>query len=317
MNTQNQWLFETPITTPAPSFNLEYYSNLEGETESELPEINSHVLAEQEWEALSRTRVPNHRTPEGRKKTVTPAACTAIGHPEVLDHFAYDKDLLSPLHQKQIQKIVQCVLASYSTAQPIRSLRLVGHTDPTGADAYNLQLGQRRANQVRKRLQQEIEARQPGLSTHITFTVETRGEKEPVSNDAAKNRRVEIFLPVAIPPKAVCMADLNTAIAALGLKLSDGELRTLQSGKKVTLLGKKAEELKRVSMLATAITNVQQQKHPLGGVQRRGASPRQICPSGCKGICLALRNCCLCLELSIVPPKALLQLCCSLPKPIS
>jgi phosphatidylserine/phosphatidylglycerophosphate/cardiolipin synthase-like enzyme len=165
MTTQSQWLFETP-TASYP----EYETTLEPE-----------------WEA-------RHRSVQSKRAAVVPIACINIGSPEVLDRFAFDQDILSSVHQTQIQKIAQCVFTSQSKAPTIQSIRLVGHTDPAGSDAYNLQLGQRRAEQVRNFLQQVIDSKQPGLSSRIQFIVETRGEKEPIPNDPARSRRVEIFL---------------------------------------------------------------------------------------------------------------------------
>jgi outer membrane protein OmpA-like peptidoglycan-associated protein/V8-like Glu-specific endopeptidase len=120
--------------------------------------------------------------------------CSGLRSPEVLDLFEFDRDQVRPQHLPLIQRIAACIAASARTRPGPLQVRLVGHTDPTGSDAYNLQLAQRRAEQVRQQLQQALERLQPGLGRSATFVTETRGEREPVSSDAAKNRRVEVFI---------------------------------------------------------------------------------------------------------------------------
>ena len=120
---------------------------------------------------------------------------------EVLDGFEFDKDAVRPIHQSRLIEIARRVVASQSTSQPIGAIRLIGHTDPVGSAAYNLTLGRRRADQVRARLSELIDQLQRGLSAKIAFTVDTRGETQPISSDPVKNRRVEICL--EIKPKPV------------------------------------------------------------------------------------------------------------------
>ncbi len=132
--------------------------------------------------------------------------CAVIRRPEALDRFDFDSDKVKPHHQPQISQIAQCVVASQGALQPIHSIRLVGHTDPVGSDAYNLDLGRRRANQVKRSLADNIDLLSPGLSGKIAFTVETRGELQPITGDAARSRRVEVFVPVKVipPPQKGC-----------------------------------------------------------------------------------------------------------------
>ncbi|MCA1777732.1 MAG: OmpA family protein [Loktanella sp.] len=70
--------------------------------------------------------------------------------------------------------------------------RVVGHTDSSGSNAYNLDLSRERAASVRAYL-----SRHPDLEG-ATITSEGRGEAEPVADNAteagrARNRRVEII----------------------------------------------------------------------------------------------------------------------------
>src|SRR5262249_23697128 len=108
------------------------------------------------------------------------AVCAAITKPEGLCRFDFDGDTGKPHHQPQISQIAQCVVASQNALNPIHTIRVVGHTDPVGSDAYNLDLGRRRANQVKRSLADNIDLLSPGLSGKITFAVETLGEARPI-----------------------------------------------------------------------------------------------------------------------------------------
>ena len=70
---------------------------------------------------------------------------------------------------------------------------IIGHTDSMGTDAYNIALGQRRADSVKMKL---IEM---GLSSDRIVSTSSRGEREPVSTNEtaegrAENRRIEFQL---------------------------------------------------------------------------------------------------------------------------
>ncbi len=74
--------------------------------------------------------------------------------------------------------------------QEIQSVKIVGHTDSTGAASYNQVLSQRRANAVKNYLLDQ------GISPMVMSTL-GMGEERPVASNAtregrAQNRRVEI-----------------------------------------------------------------------------------------------------------------------------
>ncbi len=130
------------------------------------------------------------------------ALCAAVKRPELLDRFDFDSDKVKPHQQPQISRMAQCVVANRRGAKPVRSIRIVGHTDPVGSGAYNLDLGRRRAEQVKKSLQDTIDLLSPGTSAGISFPIETRGESQPIPGDALRSRRVEVHLPPIVkPPK--------------------------------------------------------------------------------------------------------------------
>ncbi len=82
-------------------------------------------------------------------------------------------------------------LKTYFSLHPEKSLTITGHTDALSSDAYNLDLGRRRAQAVERYLKQR------GVKTKINIA--SAGESEPIAtNDTeegrAKNRRVNLSI---------------------------------------------------------------------------------------------------------------------------
>ncbi len=141
----------------------------------------------------------------------------------VLDDFDFDRDDLKPAHRTQIARLATLVVASQDTDHPVVQVRLVGHTDAAGSRTYNLDLGRRRAENVRRTLTQALDQARPGLSSRVALLVETRGEDEPASDAPPRNRRVESFLvsgsrvtPPPVPP--IPPRPPNRWLAALGVR---------------------------------------------------------------------------------------------------
>jgi outer membrane protein OmpA-like peptidoglycan-associated protein len=101
--------------------------------------------------------------------------------------FDVDKSALKPSGVRDVQK-----LASFLNDNPERQLVVEGYTDSTGADSYNQQLSQRRAESVQRALVRAgVDSRR--------IQVVGYGEQYPVaSNDSAssrsQNRRVEVTI---------------------------------------------------------------------------------------------------------------------------
>jgi OmpA family protein len=135
----------------------------------------------------------------------TSGPCPGLKVPEVVDRFEFDRDRLRPQHLTLIKRIAECIVATQGRSQPVRQVRVVGHTDPVGDDDYNLALGRRRAEQVKLGLQKALEALRPGLASRIAVSAETAGEAQPIPGNAPASRRVEIFVqvprPVPRPPR--------------------------------------------------------------------------------------------------------------------
>jgi hypothetical protein len=139
----------------------------------------------------------------GAKSGAAGNPCAGLKPKEVLDRFGFDVAAVPPAHQPRLVSIAGCIIASQRRGRPIRAVKIVGHTDREGSDAYNLQLGQRRAEEVKRQLVETMERMQKGSAARVAITAESRGEKQIVSTkDASLNRRVEIHvaLPVRPPP---------------------------------------------------------------------------------------------------------------------
>ena len=101
--------------------------------------------------------------------------------------FAFDSDALQSNARANLSE-----LAASLQRHPNTNVLIVGHTDATGADDYNMNLSYRRANSAAQYLQAQ------GVSSARVETA-GRGETEPIaSNDTEtgrqENRRVEIAI---------------------------------------------------------------------------------------------------------------------------
>jgi outer membrane protein OmpA-like peptidoglycan-associated protein len=101
--------------------------------------------------------------------------------------FGTNQDAINPAFYAVLDDVAG-VLAQYDRS----TIDVVGHADSDGADAYNLDLSQRRASNVARYLidRNILPAR---------MYVEGRGESQPIASNAtaagkAQNRRVEIMI---------------------------------------------------------------------------------------------------------------------------
>jgi outer membrane protein OmpA-like peptidoglycan-associated protein len=119
----------------------------------------------------------------------------------ILDNFAFDRsDVTLGCHMLLINEAASRIVQTQTSRQPIRSVLLMGHTDKVGPDAYNVELGRRRAQAVLRELCMALEARQRGIARTITFHVGSCGEAQPKATRQL-SRRVEIFLPRPPQPR--------------------------------------------------------------------------------------------------------------------
>jgi hypothetical protein len=113
-----------------------------------------------------------------------------------LDNFGVDQHALTADHLSKIRGILaRAVEASWSTMHPIDVIRLVGHTDDSGPERYNVGLGDRRAEAVAAELI-KIYPRSGRVRIEL---IRSPGEGKPTADNRtsqgrARNRRVEIFI---------------------------------------------------------------------------------------------------------------------------
>jgi outer membrane protein OmpA-like peptidoglycan-associated protein len=100
--------------------------------------------------------------------------------------FDYNSSVIKPGGMNEISRVAT-VLNNY----PQTTIRVEGHTDATGSEAYNQTLSEKRAMSVQNALiQQNVDSRR---ITTIGF-----GESMPISSSDAANRRVELRItPIA------------------------------------------------------------------------------------------------------------------------
>ncbi|MBC2693046.1 MULTISPECIES: OmpA family protein [Pseudomonas] len=101
--------------------------------------------------------------------------------------FAFDSAQLTPAAQEQLVGLMDKLKNA-----DVLSIKVVGHTDSQGTDAYNQALSERRASSVAAFLLEQ------GLAPD-KLTSQGMGESQPVADNAseegrAKNRRVELVI---------------------------------------------------------------------------------------------------------------------------
>ena len=138
--------------------------------------------------------------------TTTPKAPTTLRMRPVpylcLDRFPFDKSTFTKRLDGMVDGLAAAVTRSWATSQPITSIRLVGHTDSTGTEVYNVGLGDRRAGAVEVALRKRLGA----LASRVKIsTQKSPGKMEPRRDNSTAdgrevNRRVEVFVTVTPRP---------------------------------------------------------------------------------------------------------------------
>ncbi|SFN98467.1 OmpA family protein [Nitrosospira briensis] len=192
----NRIVVERASFYPNAKFNLESKRNLDDfEDFEDLEEFEDFEDLEEfedsedleEFEDLEDFETEASRIPSRPAGTVSQQLC------EVLEDFDFDKDTIKPSHQNQLITIARRIISgSQKSAQPVRSVKIIGHTDPVGDAGYNLDLGRRRAKKVESNLRQILDRIRPGSSRGITFSTESRGEAESTGLSPVKARRVVV-----------------------------------------------------------------------------------------------------------------------------
>ena len=114
-------------------------------------------------------------------------------------NFPFEGTVMPGEHADLITRIAHLILASRNFHNPIKEVGLLGHTDEKGTDAVNRKFGKKRAEDVKKRLIDKLEAIEKGSSKAVRIVAETAGESTPLRTfnftNNTFNRRVEVYLP--------------------------------------------------------------------------------------------------------------------------
>jgi OOP family OmpA-OmpF porin len=105
--------------------------------------------------------------------------------------FAHDKAVLKPEAKDELQALADRI----EHDDRVVDVKVIGHTDSSGSEAYNQALSLRRANAVRDYAVEE------GVNPDI-ISVSGMGESQPIADNStkegrAKNRRVEVMVGVS------------------------------------------------------------------------------------------------------------------------
>lgn len=123
----------------------------------------------------------------------TPIVKNPKGGESLALYFEYDSASLHPRAEKQID-----VIAELMKADPSKKLRIAGHTDEKGEDAYNINLSRHRAETVKKQLvakgvpADQVETAAMGKAQPLSPNKKSDGTDDPEGR--SRNRRAEIYL---------------------------------------------------------------------------------------------------------------------------
>lgn len=158
-------------------------------------------------EAMSRAETASKDATEAREMALGKVGLEEIGTSTV--YFGFNKDELSPESAAALDQVTQTIVQN-----PYCIVDVYGFADPRGSDHYNLDLGQRRANEVVRYL---VDKTSSNLSR---FAAVSYGER-PLARraaDSAENshqRRVVVSLLKRVPPTATGEAKPQAPVAQL------------------------------------------------------------------------------------------------------
>jgi outer membrane protein OmpA-like peptidoglycan-associated protein len=135
--------------------------------------------------SIPRCTTPPQPEPVPEPETPPPETPVQLKVPTRI-HFALDKDNISPASAKILDQIAQVL-----KERPALLIEIRGHTDPRATDAYNIDLGNRRARSARNYLIRK------GVAPE-RMTIRSFGERNLLTPgtsrlDYARNRRVEFI----------------------------------------------------------------------------------------------------------------------------
>jgi hypothetical protein len=123
-----------------------------------------------------------------------------------LDRFNWNEASLTARLRQMVGHLAKHVQLSWKSMQPIGFIRLIGHTDNTGPEKYNVDLGDRRARAVKEELESILKEDILKGRIRIAILVEpSPGPSAPTADNRTRegkalNRRVEVFVAPPEPP---------------------------------------------------------------------------------------------------------------------
>ena len=147
--------------------------------------------------------------------TTTPVAATAAnagGMSETFDRFGHNRSQLTPVHRKRIDALAAAISARLALVPGGHArIRIDGHTDTSGEEAHNVELGQQRADAARAALELALRKYKLDAAQLPPILAESKGESAPVDATGdgvrdAGNRRVEIVVEIEGPAPSISTA---------------------------------------------------------------------------------------------------------------
>lgn len=135
---------------------------------------------------------------------VAPSA-NADSWTETCDRFGHNRPEITPAHRKKLEALAASISARLALAPGSRArIRIDGHTDTSGAESHNAELGQKRADSAKATLELALRKYQLGAQQLAPILAESLGESSPVNatGDGVKdagNRRVQITVTIEGP----------------------------------------------------------------------------------------------------------------------
>jgi OmpA family len=165
-----------------------------------------------------------------------------------LDQFNWNDASLTARLQQMIGQLAQHVRLSWQSMQPIGFIRLIGHTDNTGPEQFNVDLGNRRAQAVKEGLENILREDILRGRIRIAILVEpSLGSSAPTADNRTRegragNRRVEVFVapPEPSPAPKPPPPDMTKAIEDAARRIEEEAARRRYNQPVPTLPGGKS-----------------------------------------------------------------------------
>lgn len=170
-------------------------------------ERDQGTLQNSTHDALTRAETAAKDAAEAREMALGKVGLEEIGTSTI--YFGFNKDVLTDESAAALDQVAQQI-----TQNPYCIVDVYGFADPRGADRYNLDLGQRRANEVVRYLADHSSSNL-GRFAAVSYGERPLTRRAPESADHAHQRRVVVSLLKRVPPTGNGEAKAATPVAQL------------------------------------------------------------------------------------------------------